>query len=130
MTFDTVSFRYPGGQDQALEDVSFRVAPGQTLAIVGPSGAGKSTIVRLLLRFYDCTSGQIRIDGYDVRDISLHALRDTFAVVLQESLIFAGTIRENIAYGRPGATEAEIVQAAKAADAHVFVQALLNAMTR
>ena len=124
LTFDTVSFRYPGGQDQALEDVSFRVAPGQTLAIVGPSGAGKSTIVRLLLRFYDCTSGQIRIDGYDVRDISLHALRDTFAVVLQESLIFAGTIRENIAYGRPGATEAEIVQAAKAADAHVFVQAL------
>jgi ATP-binding cassette, subfamily B, bacterial len=124
LMFDAVSFHYPCGRDEALDDVSFRVEPGGMLAIVGPSGAGKSTIARLLLRFYDPTCGQILIDGHDARDVSLHSLRDTIAVVLQESFIVGGTIRENIAYGRPGATEAEIVQAARVADAHAFIQAL------
>jgi ABC-type multidrug transport system fused ATPase/permease subunit len=124
LSFDAVSFHYPESQDQTLEDVSFRVAPGETLAIVGESGAGKSTIVRLLLRYYDPTSGQILLDGHDLREVGVHALRDTMAVVLQESLVVSGTIRENIAYGRPDATESEIVQAAKAADAHTFIQAL------
>jgi ATP-binding cassette, subfamily B, bacterial len=124
LSFDAVSFHYPQSREPALEDVSFRVAPGQTLAIVGPSGAGKSTIVRLLLRYYDPTSGQVLIDGHDLRDVGVHALRDRIAVVLQESLVVSRTIRENIAYGRPGATDAEIVQAARAADAHAFIQAL------
>ncbi len=124
LSFDAVSFHYPESQDQTLEDVSFRVAPGETLAIVGESGAGKSTIVRLLLRYYDPTSGQILLDGHDLREVGVHALRDTMAVVLQESLVVSGTIRENIAYGRPDATESEIVQAAQAADAHTFIQAL------
>jgi ABC-type multidrug transport system fused ATPase/permease subunit len=124
VVFDGVSFRYPHGHQPALENVSFAVAPGQTLALVGASGAGKSTIVRLLLRFYDPTSGRISIDGHDLRGVELRSLRDVVAVVLQESLVFGGTIRENIAYGRLGATEKEIVQAAQAADAHEFIMSL------
>ena len=124
LSFEAVSFRYPESREPTLEDVSFRVAPGQTLAIVGASGAGKSTIVRLLLRSYDPTAGRVLIDGHDLRDVGVHALRESMAVVLQESLVVSGTIRENIAYGRPEATETEIVQAAQAADAHAFIQAL------
>ena len=114
--FDAVSFRYPESREPALADVSFRVGPGETLAIVGESGAGKSTIVRLLLRYYDPTSGRVLIDGDDLRDVGVHALRDNIAVVLQESLVVSGTIRENIAYGRPGATDDEIEEAARADD--------------
>ena len=121
---DTVSFCYPGGKQDVLEQVSFRVEPGERLALVGPSGAGKSTLIKLLLRFYDPTSGQILLDGIDLRDLRLHALRENVAVLLQETLIFDGTIRENIAYGRPGATEEEIVRAAQAADAHEFITSL------
>jgi len=122
--FDSVSFRFPGAKRPALKDVSFRVQPGETLALVGPSGAGKSTVVKLLLRFYDPGSGNVRIDGYDLRDLTLRSLRERVAVLLQEGFIFDGTVRENIAYGKGEATEEEIVRAAKAADAHDFVFAL------
>ena len=122
--FDSVSFSYPGAERPALEDVSFRVWPGQTLALVGESGAGKSTVAKLLLRFYDPDSGGVRLDGHDAKDLTLGSLRENVAVLLQETLVFDGTVRENIAYGKPGATEEEIIRAAKAADAHDFILAL------
>ncbi|HJQ28673.1 MAG TPA: ABC transporter ATP-binding protein, partial [Rubrobacter sp.] len=122
--FDSVSFSYPGAKKPALEDVSFRVPPGEVLALVGPSGSGKSTIARLLLRFYDPDIGQIRLDGHDLRDLSLRSVRENVAVLLQETLVFDGTARENIAYGKSEATEEEIVSAAKAADAHEFILGL------
>jgi ATP-binding cassette, subfamily B, bacterial len=94
------------------------------LALVGPSGSGKSTLTKLLLRFYDPDAGSIRLDGHDIRDLTLRSLRENVAVLLQETLVFDGTVRENIAYGRPEATEEEILHAAKAADAHGFIEAL------
>ena len=121
---EDVSFRYPGKKKAALSGISFSVSPGETLALVGPSGAGKSTVARLLLRFYDPVSGSIRLDGHDVRDLTLRSLRENVAVLLQETLVFDGTVRQNIAYGKPGATEEEIVAAAKAADAHEFISQL------
>ncbi|MFD4713948.1 ABC transporter ATP-binding protein [Streptomyces sp. NPDC058430] len=122
--FDGVSFRYPGTERRALSGVSFRVAPGETLALVGASGAGKSTVAMLQLRFYDPDQGTVRLDGRDLRDLFLSDVRESVAAVLQETLVFHGTVRENIAYGRPEATEAEIVAAARAADAHDFIQLL------
>jgi len=122
--FDKVSFRYPGTSRQVLTDVAFRIEPGETLALVGPSGVGKSTIAKLLLRFYDPAEGEVRLDGHDLRDLRAHALREQIAVLLQEALVFDATVRENIAYGRPNATDEEIVRAAKAADAHDFIAAL------
>ncbi|WP_369221798.1 ABC transporter ATP-binding protein [Streptomyces sp. R39] len=122
--FDGVWFRYPGTTDWALSDVSFRAAPGQTLALVGASGAGKSTVAKLQLRFYDPDRGAVRLDGTDLRELSLSDVRENVAVVLQETLVFHGTVRDNIAYGRPTATQAEIVAAARAADAHEFVERL------
>jgi ATP-binding cassette, subfamily B, bacterial len=119
--FDSVRFGYPGSEREALSDISFEVGPGEVLALVGPSGAGKSTVARLLLRFYDPSAGQIRLDGYDLRDLTVRSLRENVAVLLQETLVFEGTVRENIAYGKPGASEEEIVAAARAADAHEFV---------
>jgi ABC-type multidrug transport system fused ATPase/permease subunit len=124
VAFDHVTFRYPGQSHDALTDVTFSVAPGETLALVGPSGAGKSTIAKLLLRFYDPTVGEVRLDGRDLRDVGLQELRANVTVLLQETLVFHGTVRENIAYGRPGATEDEIVAAARAADADEFIRAL------
>ncbi|TCJ18381.1 ABC transporter ATP-binding protein [Rubrobacter taiwanensis] len=122
--FEAVSFSYPAGRGAALEDISFRVEPGETLALVGPSGAGKSTIVKLLLRFYDPDAGAVRLDGTDIRDIRLRSLRENVAVLLQETLVFDGTVRENIAYGRPGATDEEVARAARLADAHEFIARL------
>ncbi|MBV9452715.1 MAG: ABC transporter ATP-binding protein [Rubrobacter sp.] len=122
--FENVSFRYPETTREALDSISFSVGPGETLALVGPSGAGKSTIAKLLLRFYDPTAGQVLVDGHDLRDLQLHSLRENVALLLQETLVFDGTIRENIAYGRPEATFEEIVSAAKAADAHGFITSL------
>jgi ATP-binding cassette subfamily B protein len=134
--FDSVDFRYPGKKRKAqqgkkrlaLSEVSFEVGPGEVLALVGPSGSGKSTITKLLLRFYDpnkAGGGAIRLDGHDLRELSLNSLRDNVAVLLQETLVFAGSVRENIAYGKPGgASEKEIIAAAKAADAHKFIKAL------
>ena len=121
---EDVSFRYPGTKKTVLDGVSISVAPSETLALVGPSGAGKSTIARLLLRFYDPVYGSIRLDGHDLRDLTLRSLRENVAVLLQETLVFDGTVGQNIAYGKPGATEEEIVAAAKAADAHEFVSQL------
>ncbi|MEU6667760.1 ABC transporter ATP-binding protein [Streptomyces sp. NPDC046727] len=122
--FDGVWFRYPGGVAWALSDVSFHVAPGETLALVGASGAGKSTVAKLQLRFYDPGRGAVRLDGHDLRELALSDVRESIAVVLQETLVFHGTVRDNIAYGRPGATDADIVAAARAADAHEFVERL------
>ncbi|GGO84257.1 ABC transporter ATP-binding protein [Wenjunlia tyrosinilytica] len=119
--FDAVSFSYPQTAQPALRGVSFRAAPGETLAVVGPSGAGKSTAAKLLLRFYDPDAGAVRIDGIDLRDLRLRELRDNVAVVLQETLVFHGTVRDNIAYGRPDASEAQILAAARAADADEFI---------
>ena len=122
--FDGVSFCYQDKEAPALEDVSFSVGPGETLALVGPSGAGKSTAAKLMLRFYDPDSGVIRLDGHDLRDVTLRSLRENVAVLLQETLVFDGTVRENIAYGKPDATDEEIEASARAADAHDFIQTL------
>ena len=122
--FDGVSFGYPGKERSALEGVSFCVGPGETLALVGPSGAGKSTVAKLMLRFYDPGAGSIRLDGHDLRDLTFGSLRENVAVLLQETLVFDGTVRENIAYGKREATDEEIEAAARAADAHDFILAL------
>jgi ATP-binding cassette subfamily B protein len=124
--FDSVSFSYPGKKrrNKALSEVGFEVGPGEVLALVGPSGSGKSTIARLLLRFYDPEVGAIRLDGHDLRDLTLYSLRENVAVLLQETLVFDGSVRENIAYGKLGASEEEIIAAAKAADAHEFIEKL------
>jgi ABC-type multidrug transport system fused ATPase/permease subunit len=124
LEFDGVWFRYPGAPSWALSGVSFRVAPGETLALVGASGAGKSTVAKLQLRFYDPDRGAVRLDGTDLRELRLSDVREGVAVVLQETLVFHGTVRENIAYGRPGASEADILAAARAADAHEFIERL------
>jgi len=120
--FDNVSFSY--GEAPALDSVSFVVEPGQTVALVGPSGAGKSTVFNLLPRLYDVSSGAVRIDGQDVRDVTLASLRGAISLVAQEAALFNDTIRSNIALGRAGATHAEIEAAARAAAAHDFIAAL------
>jgi ATP-binding cassette, subfamily B, bacterial len=124
VAFEGVSYRYPGTAADALSDVSFTAQPGETIALVGASGAGKSTAAKLLLRFHDPTAGRVTLGGIDLRDIALHELRENIAVVLQETLVFHASVRENIAYGRPGATDDEIQAAASAADAHAFISEL------
>ena len=125
VTFDNVSFSYPGAKDTpVLKGLSLDVPAGKTIALVGKTGAGKSTISQLLMRFYDVTEGQILIDGYDIKQFKLGDLRRQFAVVPQESVLFAASIYENIAYGRSDATDAEIFHAAKLANAHEFIQKL------
>jgi ATP-binding cassette, subfamily B, bacterial len=124
VVFDEVAFSYPGNTQPAISDLSLRVGPGEMVALVGASGASKSTIARLLLRFYDPSHGRVLLDGVDLRDLSVRSLRENVAVLLQETLIFDGTIHANIAYGRHSTTEAEIVQAARDADAHAFIMAL------
>jgi ABC-type multidrug transport system fused ATPase/permease subunit len=124
IVFENVAFRYPGARHDAVRGLSLRVEPGETLALVGASGAGKSTVVNLLLRFVDPIAGRILLDGHDLREMTRHALREQIAVLLQETLLFDATIRENIAYGRDGAGEREIVAAAQAAGAHDFIVAL------
>jgi ABC-type multidrug transport system fused ATPase/permease subunit len=126
--FDEVSFAYGGAGERpgqpVLDRVELELYPGEVTALVGPSGAGKSTLARLLMRFYDPTEGAVRIDGQDVRDLTLDSLRGNIAVVLQDSLLFGTSVRDNIAYGRLDATEAEIVAAAQAAEADGFIRAL------
>ncbi|MBD9870086.1 ATP-binding cassette domain-containing protein, partial [Enterococcus faecalis] len=121
--FQHVYFRYEEGKN-ILNDVSFHIEPGQTIALVGPTGAGKTTIINLLSRFYDVNEGAVKIDGYDVRDVTLRSLRKQMGVMLQDTFIFSGTIIENIRYGNLTATEEEVIQAAKIVRAHDFIKDL------
>ena len=121
--FDRVSFSYASGRT-TLKDVSFRIQPGERVALVGESGAGKSTLVTLIPRLYDVTGGAVRVDGLDVRDYSLRKLRRSIGTVLQDTILFSGTICENLRYGRKKASDADIVEAAMAANAHDFITAL------
>jgi len=118
--FENVSFAY-FRRHRVLDDITFEAQPGQVIALLGMTGSGKSTIINLIPRFYDATEGRIAIDGYDIRSVTLNSLRDQIGIVLQETLLFATTIRENIAFGRPDAREEEIIQAARAAQAHDFI---------
>lgn len=121
--FSHVSFGYNPGQI-IIRDFSAHVTPGQKIAIVGPTGAGKTTMVKLLMRFYDVTGGAIQVDGHDIRDFNRQELRDAFGMVLQDTWLFKGSIMENIRYGRLNATDEEVIEAAKAAHAHHFIQTL------
>ena len=121
--FDHVTFRYEEGKD-ILHDVSFHIDPGQTIALVGPTGAGKTTIINLLSRFYDVNEGSVKVDDYDVRDVTLESLRKQMGVMLQDTFVFSGTIMENIRYGRLDATEEEVIAAAKIVRAHDFIKDL------
>jgi ATP-binding cassette subfamily B protein len=118
-----VSFRYKA-EVPLIDHMSLDIAPGQMIAIVGPTGAGKTTVVNLLMRFYDVTSGAIRVDGVDIRELKRGSLRRMFGMVLQDTWLFSGTIRENIAYGREKAGDDAIVRAAKAAQADHFIRTL------
>jgi ATP-binding cassette subfamily B protein len=118
--FEGVSFAY-FGRHGILRDLTFEALPGQVIALLGMTGSGKSTVTSLIPRFYDATSGRITIDGHDIRGVTLSSLRDQIGIVLQETTLFATTIRENIAFGTPDATEEEIVAAAEAAQAHDFI---------
>jgi ATP-binding cassette, subfamily B, multidrug efflux pump len=118
--FKDVSFKYPGGA-QVLNKMNFVAQPGQTVALLGATGSGKSSIINLIPRFYDPTSGVITIDGHDLRDVTIDSLRRQIGIVLQETNLFTGTIRDNIAFGRPEATDEEVIAAAKAAAAHEFI---------
>ena len=121
VAFEDVSFRYAGAEHDALSQVSFAAEPGQTVAVVGTTGSGKSTIINLIPRFYDVRSGRVTIDGHDVRDVTLESLRSQIGIVLQETVLFSGTIRENIAYGAPEATQEQLERVAKIAQAHGFI---------
>jgi ATP-binding cassette subfamily B protein len=121
--FDDVSFQYEP-EVPLIEHMRLDIAPGRTIAIVGHTGAGKTTLVNLLMRFYDVDAGAIQVDGVDIRAMRRGALRRMFGMVLQDTWLFSGTIRENIAYGREGATDAEIVHASKAAHADHFIRTL------
>jgi subfamily B ATP-binding cassette protein MsbA len=123
--FENVSFSYAIGAP-VLRDLTFALRPGQVGALVGDTGAGKSTIANLIPRFYDVTGGAVRIDGYEMRDVKLHSLRRQIGIVPQETVLFAGTVRDNIAYGRPDATEAEIEAASRAANADEFIHRLAD----
>ena len=120
--FDHVSFAYDPARP-ILHDVSFDVPAGKTVAVVGPSGAGKSTLARLLYRFYDVSGGAITIDGQDLRAVTQHSLRRAIGIVPQDTVLFNDTVAYNIAYGRPGATQAQIEGAARAAHIHGFIEA-------
>jgi subfamily B ATP-binding cassette protein MsbA len=123
ITFESVSFSYDERQE-VLHDINLEIAPGEIIALVGPSGAGKSTVFNLIPRFYDPTEGSVRLDGQDLRGITQASLREQIGIVPQEVLLFSGTIYENIRYGRLDATRDEIVEAAKAANAHEFIETL------
>jgi len=122
VAFEDVSFAYnEHGDDPVLSHISFIAEPGQTVAVLGATGSGKSTLINLIPRFYDATSGRVTIDGVDVKDIKVESLRRHIGINLQESILFSGTIKDNIKYGRPNVTDEEVVEAAKAAQAHDFI---------
>jgi subfamily B ATP-binding cassette protein MsbA len=120
IVFEHVAFAYDA-QNPVLNDVCFTIKPGQLIGIVGPTGGGKSTVVSLIPRFYDPTKGTVRIDGYDIRDFKLKSLREQVGYVLQDTALFHGTIAENIAFGKPGASREEVIRAAELANAHEFI---------
>jgi len=121
VAFEHVTFGYGAGDEPVLKDVDFVAEPGQTVALLGTTGAGKSSLVHLIPRFYDVTAGRVTIDGIDVRDVDQSALRRNIGIALQETVLFSGTVRDNIRYGRPDATDDEVIAAAKAAQAHDFI---------
>ncbi len=125
VTFSHVDFSYDD-KVKVLDDVSFVIRPGETIALVGPTGAGKSTIVNLISRFYDVQGGTVKIDGHDVKKVSIDSLRRQMGIMTQDNFLFSGTIRENIRYGRLDATDEEIEAAAKAVNAHEFIMKLEN----
>ena len=122
VTFDHVSFRYPGAEEDVLHDISFVAKPGETTAIIGSTGSGKSTMVNLIPRFYDVTEGKITIDGEDIRNVTQHELREQLGYVPQKGVLFSGTIASNILYGNPDGSEAEMLEAAKVAQASEFIE--------
>lgn len=122
LTFDHVSFRYPGAEEDVLHDITFTAEPGKTTAIIGSTGSGKSTLVNLIPRFYDVTEGQILIDGVNVKDVTQHQLRKRLGFVPQKGVLFSGTIESNITYGKPDATEEEMKEAARIAQAEDFIE--------
>ena len=124
ITFENVWFRYPGAVTPALKGVSFETKPKELIAILGMTGSGKSTVINLLQRFYDVTQGAVRIDGRDVRDFELESLRSRIGIVFQETTLFAGTLRDNIAYAKPTASMTEVIEAAKTAHIHDFIESL------
>ncbi|MDQ2809364.1 MAG: ABC transporter ATP-binding protein/permease [Chloroflexota bacterium] len=123
VTFEDVTFRYFKGGEPVLSQVSLTAHAGQTIALLGATGSGKTTIINLIPRFYDASEGRVTLDGHDVRDLTLESLRAQIGIVLQETTLFGGTIRDNIAFGRPDATDAEVIAAAQAAAAHEFISA-------
>ncbi|PZS31658.1 MAG: ABC transporter ATP-binding protein, partial [Pseudonocardiales bacterium] len=126
--FNSVSFTYGTGEEavDALKAVSLEVPPGQTVALVGATGAGKSTFAKLVARFYDPTAGEVRVDGHDLRDVTQESLRSQLGIVPQEGFLFSGTIGENIAFGRPDASEEQVAAAARTVGAHEFIARLDN----
>ncbi|WP_121970110.1 ABC transporter ATP-binding protein [Leptolyngbya sp. BC1307] len=124
ITFEDVWFRYPGATTPALQGVSFETKPNELIAILGMTGSGKSTVVNLLQRFYDVTQGAVRIDGRDVRDFDLESLRSRIGIVFQETTLFSGTLRDNIAYARPDAALEDVIEVAKTAHIHDFIESL------
>jgi ATP-binding cassette subfamily B protein len=123
LVFEDVHFSYELGQD-VLRGINLNLSPGKTLAVVGPTGAGKTTLINLLCRFYTPTAGRIILDGYDIAGVTLHSLREQIGLVLQDTFLFNGTVRENILFGNPGASEQDMIEAAKAVFAHSFITAL------
>ncbi len=126
VVFDDVSFAYHEAGRSVLHNINLHALPGQRVALVGETGAGKSTIIRLLARFYDVTSGSLRIDGYDVRDMTSESLRQQLGIVLQDTFLFTGTVADNIRYGRLEATDNEVIEASKAVGAHEFISQMRN----
>jgi len=124
ITFENVSFRYPGATTEALKGVSFETKPNELIAIIGMTGSGKSTIMNLLPRFYDVTAGSVRIDGRDVRDMQLESLRSHIGIVFQETTLFSGTLQDNIAYAAPDASLERVIEVAKMAQIHEFIESM------
>ena len=121
LRFEDVSFRYFGSGEPVLSHVTFDARPGQTVALLGATGSGKSSVINLIPRFYDVSEGQVLIDGHDVRDVTIESLRGQIGIVLQETTLFSGNIRDNIAFGRPNASDDEVIEAARSAAAHDFI---------
>lgn len=124
--FQNVQFKYAEEGQPVLKNINFTIQPGKTAAFVGMSGGGKSTIVSLIPRFYDVTSGSVKIDGKDVREVDIKSLRSQIGIVLQDNILFSDSVKQNILMGKPDATDEEVIAAAKAANAHDFIMSLPN----